>query len=115
MFLGSVPSSLPLIRESTFQNKAQGLTSLQSCNIGTPEVAYLVAKVSFLHSPEHELDITPTCCSDYQPFHESGFPVTRLFDPMYQNTSNIGDSEDFDFKRLRSIAKVQFAALLHIA
>jgi len=90
--------------------------------IGTLEVAWLVANVSSLYSPELKLGVTPACCSDHQPFHENGFPATQMFeragpiaDPMYHNTGDVSDRDGFDFNQLRSIAKVQLATLLHVA
>ncbi|KAH8115109.1 Zn-dependent exopeptidase [Phellopilus nigrolimitatus] len=90
--------------------------------IGTPEVAQLVANISALYSPELEIGITPACCSDHQSFHEQGFASTQVFeragpiaDPMYHNSGDLSNRTGYDFAQLKSIAKVQFATLLHAA
>jgi hypothetical protein len=90
--------------------------------IGTPEVAQLVSNVSAIYSPELKVGFTPACCSDHQSFHEQGFPATHIFeragpivDPMYHNSGDISDRENFDFDQVKSIAKVEFATLLHAA
>ncbi|ESK95098.1 hypothetical protein Moror_13830 [Moniliophthora roreri MCA 2997] len=90
--------------------------------IGTPEVTQLVANVSAIYSPELEVGFTPACCSDHQSFHEQGFPATQVFeragpilDPMYHNSGDLSGRSGYDFDQLKSIAKVQFATLLHSA
>ncbi|KAJ8086996.1 hypothetical protein PM082_005821 [Marasmius tenuissimus] len=90
--------------------------------IGTPEVTQLVANVSALYSPELTVGFTPACCSDHQSFHQEGFPATQVFeragpiiDPMYHNSGDLSDRENYDFQQIKSIAKVQFATLLHTA
>ncbi|KAH8101292.1 hypothetical protein BXZ70DRAFT_935491 [Cristinia sonorae] len=90
--------------------------------IGTPEVTELVAKVADIYSPELHVGYTPACCSDHQSFHEQGFPSTQVFeragpivDPMYHNSGDLSDREGYDFEQVKSIAKVQFATLLHSA
>ncbi|KAH9176765.1 Zn-dependent exopeptidase [Lactarius sanguifluus] len=90
--------------------------------IGTPEVTQLVANISAIYSPELVVGFTPACCSDHQSFHYQGFPATQVFeragpiaDPMYHNSGDLSDREGYDFEQLKSIAKVQFATLLHVA
>ncbi|KAI0063689.1 Zn-dependent exopeptidase [Artomyces pyxidatus] len=90
--------------------------------IGTPEVTQLVANISAIYSPELKVGITPACCSDHQSFHQQGFPATQVFeragpiaDPMYHNSGDLSDREGYDVEQLKSIAKVQFATLLHAA
>jgi len=90
--------------------------------IGTPEVAQLVANISTIYSPELVIGFTPVCCSDHQSFHFQGFPATQLFeragliaDPMYHNSGDVSERIGYDLGQLRSIAKVQFATLLHVA
>ncbi|OBZ75034.1 hypothetical protein A0H81_05297 [Grifola frondosa] len=90
--------------------------------IGTPEVTQLVANLSAIYSPELKVGFTPACCSDHQSFHEQGFPATQVFeragriaDPMYHNSGDLSEREGYDFEQIKSIAKVQFAALLHAA
>ncbi|KAH9948511.1 Zn-dependent exopeptidase, partial [Amylocystis lapponica] len=89
-------------------------------SIGTPEVAQLVANLSAIYSPELTVGITAACCSDHQSFHEQGFPSTQVFeragpiaDPMYHNSGDLSEREGFDFNQIKSIAKIQFATLLH--
>ncbi|KAG6888904.1 hypothetical protein C0992_007143 [Termitomyces sp. T32_za158] len=62
------------------------------------------------------------CCSDHQSFHEQGFPATQVFeragpiaDPMYHNSGDLSERIGYDMAQLKSIAKVQFATLLHTA
>ncbi|EKM52420.1 uncharacterized protein PHACADRAFT_260789 [Phanerochaete carnosa HHB-10118-sp] len=90
--------------------------------IGTPAVTHLVANLSALYSPELTVGFTPACCSDHQSFHEQGFPSTQVFeragtiaDPMYHNSGDLSDRQGYDFEQIKSIAKVQFATLLHSA
>jgi hypothetical protein len=90
--------------------------------IGTPEVTQLVANLSAIYSPELVVGFTPACCSDHQSFHYEGFPATQVFeragriaDPMYHNSGDLSDREGYDIEQLKSIAKVQFATLLHVA
>ncbi|KAI9442520.1 Zn-dependent exopeptidase [Lactarius indigo] len=90
--------------------------------IGTPEVTQLVANLSAIYSPELVVGFTPACCSDHQSFHYQGFPATQVFeragpiaDPMYHNSGDLSNREGYDFEQLKSIAKVQFATLLHVA
>ncbi|KAI8972600.1 Zn-dependent exopeptidase [Trametes punicea] len=90
--------------------------------IGTPEVTQLVANVSTIYSPELTVGFTPACCSDHQSFHGQGFPATQVFeragpiaDPMYHNSGDLSDREHYDCEQIKSIAKVQFATLLHVA
>ncbi|KAF9455933.1 Zn-dependent exopeptidase [Collybia nuda] len=90
--------------------------------IGSPIVTQLVADVSAIYSPELHVGFTPACCSDHQSFHEQGFPATQVFeragpiaDPMYHNSGDLSDRVGYDFGQLKSIAKVQFATLLHTA
>ncbi|KAF8639735.1 hypothetical protein AX17_000997 [Amanita inopinata Kibby_2008] len=88
--------------------------------IGSPAAAELVIKAAALYSPELQVGITPACCSDHQSFHEQGYVATQVFeragpikDPMYHNSGDLSEREGYDFDQVRSIAKVQFAALLH--
>ncbi|KAI0632801.1 Zn-dependent exopeptidase [Trametes polyzona] len=90
--------------------------------IGTPEVTQLVANLSAIYSPELKVGFTPACCSDHQSFHGQGFPATQVFeragpiaDPMYHNSGDLSDRDNYDFEQIKSIAKVQFATLLHVA
>ncbi|KAI0370916.1 Zn-dependent exopeptidase [Pilatotrama ljubarskyi] len=90
--------------------------------IGTPEVTQLIANLSAIYSPELKVGFTPACCSDHQSFHGQGFPATQVFeragpiaDPMYHNSGDLSDRENYDFEQIKSIAKVQFATLLHVA
>ncbi|KAH9856204.1 Zn-dependent exopeptidase [Lenzites betulinus] len=90
--------------------------------IGTPEVTQLVANLSAIYSPELKVGFTPACCSDHQSFHGQGFPASQVFeragpivDPMYHNSGDLSDRENYDFDQIKSIAKVQFATLLHVA
>ncbi|KAH9083890.1 hypothetical protein EDB83DRAFT_2331975 [Lactarius deliciosus] len=87
-----------------------------------PEVTQLVANLSAIYSPELVVGFTSACCSDHQSFHYQGFPATQVFeragpiaDPMYHNSGDLSDREGYDFEQLKSIAKVQFATLLHVA
>ncbi|KAH7924339.1 Zn-dependent exopeptidase [Leucogyrophana mollusca] len=91
-------------------------------SIGTPEVAELVSKVSGIYSPELTIGYSPACCSDHQSFYELGYPSTQVFeragpiaDPMYHNSGDVSDRVGYDLHQIRSIAKVQFATLLHAA
>ncbi|KIY49479.1 Zn-dependent exopeptidase [Fistulina hepatica ATCC 64428] len=91
-------------------------------SIGTPEVADFVTKVASIYSPELTVGYTTACCSDHQSFHEQGFPSTQVFeragpiiDPMYHNSGDLSDRVGYDLEQARSIAKVQFASLLHVA
>lgn len=90
--------------------------------IGTKEVTQLVANISAIYSPELKVGFTSACCSDHQSFHEQGYPATQVFervgpiaDPMYHNSGDLSDREGYDFDQLTSIAKVQFATVLHAA
>ncbi|KAI0339172.1 Zn-dependent exopeptidase [Trametopsis cervina] len=90
--------------------------------IGTTEVTQLVSNISAIYSPELTVGFTAACCSDHQSFHELGYPATQVFeragpiaDPMYHNSGDLSDREGYDFHQLKSIAKVQFATLLHAA
>ncbi|RDB19829.1 hypothetical protein Hypma_012815 [Hypsizygus marmoreus] len=90
--------------------------------VGSPIVTYLVANVSAIYSPELRVGFTPACCSDHKSFHEQGFPATQVFeragpiiDPMYHNSGDLSERLGYDFEQIRSIAKVQFATLLHTA
>ncbi|KAI0656249.1 Zn-dependent exopeptidase [Cubamyces menziesii] len=90
--------------------------------IGTPEVTQLVANLSAIYSPELTVGFTPACCSDHQSFHGQGFPATQVFeragpiaDPMYHNSGDLSERDNYDFDQIKSIAKVQFATLLHVA
>ncbi|OAX31323.1 Zn-dependent exopeptidase [Rhizopogon vinicolor AM-OR11-026] len=90
--------------------------------IGTPEVAQLVSKISAIYSPELSVGSTIVCCSDHQSFLVQGFPATQLFeraglvaDPMYHNSGDLSERPGYDLNQIRSIAKVQFATLLHAA
>ncbi|KAH0587893.1 putative leucine aminopeptidase [Termitomyces sp. J132] len=90
--------------------------------IGSPIVTQLVANVSAIYSPELHVGFTPACCSDHQSFHEQGFPATQVFeragpiaDPMYHNSDDLSERIGYDLAQLKSIAKVQFATLLHTA
>ncbi|CCM00960.1 uncharacterized protein FIBRA_03008 [Fibroporia radiculosa] len=90
--------------------------------VGTPEVTQLVANLSAIYSPELVFGLTSACCSDHQSFHEQGYPASQLFeragpiaDPMYHTSGDFSDRVGFDFEQLRSIAKIQFALLLHAA
>jgi len=91
-------------------------------SIGTPELGQLVANLSALYSPEITVGYTAACCSDHQSFYELGFPGTQVFeragpiaDPMYHNSGDLSEREGYDFNQIKSIAKVQFATLLHSA
>jgi len=91
-------------------------------SIGSVEVMQLVSNISAIYSPELVVGTTRACCSDHQSFHELGFPATQVFeragpiaDPMYHNSGDLSDREGYDFEQIRSIAKVQFATLLHAA
>ncbi|KAI0744832.1 Zn-dependent exopeptidase [Earliella scabrosa] len=90
--------------------------------IGTPEVTQLVSNLSAIYSPELKVGFTPACCSDHQSFHQMGFPATQVFeragpivDPMYHNSGDLSDRDGYDFEQIKSIAKIQFATLLHAA
>ncbi|KAF7967670.1 hypothetical protein HWV62_33559 [Athelia sp. TMB] len=90
--------------------------------IGTPEVAQLVWNASTIYSPELTVGWTAACCSDHQSFHMEGFPAAQVFeragpivDPMYHNSGDVSDRANYDFEQVRSIAKVEFAVLLHAA
>ncbi|CAL1697870.1 unnamed protein product [Somion occarium] len=90
--------------------------------IGTTEVTQLVANLSAIYSPELKVGFTPACCSDHQSFHEQGFPASQVFeragpiaDPMYHNSGDLSDRPGYDLEQVKSIAKVQFATLLHSA
>jgi len=90
--------------------------------IGTPEVTQLVANVSAIYTPELVVGFTPACCSDHQSFHFQGFPASQVFeragriaDPMYHNSGDLSERSGYDLEQLVSIAKVQFATLLHAA
>ncbi|KAJ7094449.1 Zn-dependent exopeptidase [Mycena belliarum] len=90
--------------------------------IGTTEVTQLVANISAIYSKELQVGFTAACCSDHQSFHEQGFPATQVFeragpiaDPMYHNSGDLSDRAGYDFDQVKSIAKVQFATLLHSA
>ncbi|KAI0752120.1 Zn-dependent exopeptidase [Fomes fomentarius] len=90
--------------------------------IGTTEVTQLVANLSAIYSPELKVGFTPACCSDHQSFHQYGFPATQVFeragpiaDPMYHNSGDLSDRDGYDFEQIKSIAKIQFATLLHSA
>ncbi|KAF8270255.1 hypothetical protein EI94DRAFT_1723165 [Lactarius quietus] len=90
--------------------------------IGTPEVSQLVANLSAIYSPELVVGLSAACCSDHQSFHQEGFPATQVFeragpiaDPMYHNSADLSNRTGYDFEQLKSIAKVQFATLLHVA
>ncbi|KAI0072175.1 Zn-dependent exopeptidase [Panus rudis PR-1116 ss-1] len=90
--------------------------------IGTPEVSQLVSNLSAIYSPELTVGVTSACCSDHQSFHEQGFPATQVFeragpiaDPMYHNSGDVSDRPGYDLEQVKSIAKVQFATILHSA
>ncbi|KZP30099.1 Zn-dependent exopeptidase [Athelia psychrophila] len=90
--------------------------------IGTPEVSQLIWNASNVYSPELKVGWTTACCSDHQSFHMEGFPAAQVFeragtivDPMYHNSGDLSDRDNFDFEQARSIAKVEFAVLLHAA
>ncbi|KAG0707243.1 hypothetical protein DFH29DRAFT_1066453 [Suillus ampliporus] len=90
--------------------------------IGTSEVAQLVSNMSAIYSPELTVGYTAACCSDHQSFHEQGYPATQVFeragpiaDPMYHNSGDLSERPGYDLSQVRSIAKVQFATLLHAA
>lgn len=90
--------------------------------IGTPEVAQLVSNMSAIYSPELTVGYTAACCSDHQSFHEQGYASTQVFeragpiaDPMYHNSGDLSERPGYDLSQIRSIAKVQFATLLHAA
>jgi len=90
--------------------------------IGTAEVTQLIANVSAIYSPELKVGFTPACCSDHQSFHEQGFPSSQVYeragpiaDPMYHNSGDLSERTGYDLSQVRSIAKVQFATLLHAA
>ncbi|KAG1789491.1 uncharacterized protein HD556DRAFT_1446895 [Suillus plorans] len=90
--------------------------------IGTPEVAQLVSRMSAIYSPELTVGYTAACCSDHQSFHEQGYASTQVFeragpiaDPMYHNSGDLSERPGYDLSQIRSIAKVQFATLLHAA
>ncbi|KAG2355094.1 hypothetical protein BDR07DRAFT_1427259 [Suillus spraguei] len=90
--------------------------------IGTPEVAQLVSNMSAIYSPELSVGLSAACCSDHQSFHEQGYASTQVFeragpiaDPMYHNSGDLSERPGYDLSQIRSIAKVQFATLLHAA
>ncbi|KAG2338935.1 Zn-dependent exopeptidase [Suillus weaverae] len=90
--------------------------------IGTAEVAQLVSSMSAIYSPELTVGYTAACCSDHQSFHEQGYASTQVFeragsiaDPMYHNSGDLSERPGYDLSQIRSIAKVQFATLLHAA
>ncbi|KII84088.1 hypothetical protein PLICRDRAFT_95456 [Plicaturopsis crispa FD-325 SS-3] len=90
--------------------------------IGTTEVTQLVANASAIYSPELKVGFTSACCSDHQSFHEQGFPATQVFeragpivDPFYHNSGDLSERDGYDLEQVKSIAKVQFATLLHAA
>ena len=74
----------------------------------------LVANISAIYSPELKVGTTAACCSDHQSFHEQGFAATQVFeragpiaDPMYHNSGDLSERIGYDFRQLKSIAKVQ--------
>lgn len=90
--------------------------------IGNPEAAYLVGNLSQIYSPELLIGRTAVCCSDHQSFVAYGFPATHVFerngfilDPMYHNSGDISQRENYDFGQVVSIAKVTMAAVLTVA
>ncbi|KAG6809915.1 hypothetical protein H0H93_015403 [Arthromyces matolae] len=74
--------------------------------IGSPIVTQLVANMSAIYSPELRVGFTPS-------FHEQGFPATQVFERA--GPSDLSERVGYDFVQLKSIAKVQFATLLHTA
>ncbi|GJJ11731.1 hypothetical protein Clacol_005969 [Clathrus columnatus] len=91
-------------------------------SVGTIEVAYLIKNISVLYAPELKVGSTQACCSDHQSFHEQGYAAMQIFeragpiiDPMYHNSGDLSDREGYDFKQIRSIAKVNLAVALHTA
>ncbi|KZV63675.1 Zn-dependent exopeptidase [Peniophora sp. CONT] len=90
--------------------------------IGTPEVTQLVANITAIYAPELKVGYSSACCSDHQSFWSQGFPASQVFeragpiaDPMYHNSGDLSERVGYDVEQARSIAKVQFATILHTA
>jgi len=95
---------------------------LKRPSIGTPEAAYLIGNLSQMYSPELLVGRTAACCSDHQSFLMHGFPATQVYerngwiiDPMYHNSGDVSQRENYDFGQVVSIAKVTMAAVLTVA
>ncbi|RSH87355.1 hypothetical protein EHS25_003264 [Saitozyma podzolica] len=91
-------------------------------SIHTPEATYLLSNLSQMYSPELVVGRTAACCSDHQSFVSYGFPATQVFerngpivDPMYHNSGDTSQRENYDFSQIVSIAKVTMAAVLTVA
>ncbi|KAI0830101.1 Zn-dependent exopeptidase [Trametes gibbosa] len=92
--------------------------------VGTAELTQILANVSAIYSPElTRISYTPySGGSDHLSFHEEGFPAAQVNergdyvrDPMYHSSGDVSGREDYDFDQIKSIAKVELAAVLHIA
>ncbi|KAM5538812.1 hypothetical protein V8D89_007534 [Ganoderma adspersum] len=91
--------------------------------VGTAEVTQILANVSAIYSPELTVGYSPyPGGSDHQRFYEYGFPAAQVYervglikDPMYHNTGDVSERDGYDFDQIKSIAKVELAAVLHVA
>lgn len=97
-------------------------SSPDSLSIHTPEATYLLSNLSQMYSPELVVGRTAACCSDHQSFVSYGFPATQVFerngpivDPMYHNSGDTSQRDNYDFSQIVSIAKVTMAAVLTVA
>ncbi|KAI1790877.1 Zn-dependent exopeptidase [Ganoderma leucocontextum] len=91
--------------------------------VGTAQVTQILANVSAIYSPELTVGYSPyPGGSDHQRFHEYGFPSAQVYeraglikDPMYHDSGDVSERDGYDFEQIKSIAKVELAAVLHIA
>ncbi|KAH9856280.1 Zn-dependent exopeptidase [Lenzites betulinus] len=92
--------------------------------VGTAELTQILANLSAIYSPVlAKISYTPYAGgSDHLSFHEEGFPAAQvnerggyLQDPMYHSKGDVSEREDYSFDQIKSIAKVELAAVLHIA
>ncbi|TBU22152.1 Zn-dependent exopeptidase [Dichomitus squalens] len=91
--------------------------------VGTAEVTQILANVSAIYSPDLKVGYSPyPGGSDHQRFHEYGFPAAQveeriglIADPMYHDSGDLSEREGYDFEQIQSIAKVELAAVLHVA
>ncbi|PIL26098.1 hypothetical protein GSI_11852 [Ganoderma sinense ZZ0214-1] len=91
--------------------------------VGTAEVTQILANVSAIYSPELTVGYSPyPGGSDHQRFYEYGFPAAQVYervglikDPMYHNIGDVSERDGYDFEQIKSIAKVELAAVLHVA
>nr|VWP01869.1 Structural maintenance of chromosomes protein [Ganoderma boninense] len=91
--------------------------------VGTAEVTQILANISAIYSPELTVGYSPyPGGSDHQRFYEYGFAAAQVYeriglikDPMYHNTGDVSERDGYDFDQIKSIAKVEFAAVLHVA